>query len=268
MRKWLKKAPAGAFFVLAALLSPLLPAAAAPHCGPPADARTVQVRYVHDGDTLVLADNRKIRLIGINTPEVARDQRPAEALAIRARDRLRQYLFASGNRARLRLGEQPRDRYGRHLAYLWDAEGHNLVARLLREGLGWQVAIPPNLDYLDCYREARDDARRAGRGVWGHPAWKARAAAGLSLRDTGFQRVSGRVTAVSHGGRATWIRLGERLTLKLPDADRQRFPQPPGPEWVGRRLEVRGWVYRVRGKLRLNIHHPVILDLSEAPAGR
>ena len=262
MRNWLKKAPAGAFFVLVGLVWPAT--APALDCGPPADAETVHVRYVHDGDTLVLDNDRKIRVIGINTPELARDDRPAQPLAIRARDRLRQLVFSSGNRVRLAYGKDPKDRYGRYLANLWDARNHNLTEQLLREGLGWQVAIPPNLRYLDCYRAAQRSARDAARGVWGHPAWKARPAAALTLRDTGFQRVRGRVTRVNRGGGATWIELDNRLTLKLTDADRHWFRVPPGPDWAGKVVEVRGWLYRSRGKLRVNLHHPAVLTLEHA----
>ncbi len=260
MRNWLKKAPAGAFFVLVLFCAGV--SAAALDCGPPANTETVHVRYVHDGDTLALDNDRKIRVIGINTPELGRDGKPAEPLAIRARDRLRQLLFASGNRVRLRYGEQRKDRYGRYLADLWDTHGVNLTEKLLAEGLGWQVVIPPNMRFLDCYRAAENRARKAARGVWGHPAWKARLARKLTLRDTGFQRVRGRVTRVNRGGGATWIELDNRLTLKLADADRQWFKNPPGPSWAGRQLEVRGWLYRTRGKLRVNIHHPAVLTLS------
>jgi len=260
VRNWLKKAPAGAFFVLACLCT--AGSAAALDCGPPGNAETVHVRYVHDGDTLVLDNDRKIRVIGINTPELARDGKPAEPLSIRARDRLRQLLFASGNRVRLVYGKQRQDRYGRYLADLWNTRNQNLTEKLLAEGLGWQVVIPPDIRYLDCYRAAESRARKAARGVWGHPAWKVRKARDLTLRDTGFHNVSGRVTRVNRGGGATWIELDNRLTLKLVDADRQWFKHPPGADWAGRQLEVSGWLYRARGKLRVNVHHPAVLTLS------
>ena len=46
---------------------------------------TTNIRYIHDGDTLHLSDGRKVRLIGINTPELARDNRAAEAFAQQAK---------------------------------------------------------------------------------------------------------------------------------------------------------------------------------------
>ncbi|VAW79045.1 hypothetical protein MNBD_GAMMA15-2578 [hydrothermal vent metagenome] len=264
MRCSLKKAPAGAFFVLAC--SAWSASALALDCGPPAKTETAHVRYVHDGDTLVLDNDRKIRVIGINTPELARKDKPNEPLSIRARDRLRQLLFTSKNRVRLLYGEQRKDRYGRYLANIWSTNNRNLTEQLLAEGLGWHIAITPNIRYLECYQAAEVNARKTKRGVWGNPAWKARKAGKLTLRDTGFQRVLGQVTRINHGGGATWIELDNRLTLKLVDSDRHWFKKLPGPDWKGRQLEVRGWLYQTRGKLRVNVHHPATLTLTKAPA--
>ncbi|MGB5409363.1 MAG: thermonuclease family protein [Thiogranum sp.] len=256
----LKKAPrVGAFFVLLIGFSP----ASAANCSPPVTTEPVQVRYVHDGDSLVLADNTKIRLIGINTPEIAHQDQPTQALAIKARDRLRQLLFQQGHRARLIYGEQRQDRHSRNLAHLWLADGSNLSAELLREGLAWAVAIPPNVRYLDCYLEAEATARAASRGVWGHPDHMPRESSDLSLRDEGFQRVRGRIIRVNHGGGATWINLQGRFALRIPDQDIGWFKNRPARSWIGREIEVAGWLYSVKGELRVNVQHPAGLQFID-----
>ena len=256
----LKKAPRlGAFFVFLIWLSP----ASADSCSPPAATEPVQVRYVHDGDSLVLADNKKIRLIGINTPEIAHQDQPTQALAIKARDRLRQLLFQQGNRAQLIYGEQRQDRHKRNLAHLWLADGSNLTAELLREGLGWAIAIPPNVRYLDCYLESEKTARRASRGVWDHPDYIARDSRDLSLRDEGFQRVRGRIIRVNHGGGANWINLQGRFALRIPDKDIKWFEKRPDRSWVGREIEVSGWLYSAKGELRVNVQHPAALQFAD-----
>jgi len=256
----LKKAPrVGAFFIL---LIHLLPAWA-DSCSPPATTEPVQVRYVHDGDSLVLADNKKIRLIGINTPEMAHQEQATQALAIKARDRLRQLLFQQGNRARLIFGDQQQDRHMRNLAHLWLADGRNLSAELLREGLAWAIAIPPNVRYLDCYLEAEKAARMASRGVWDHADYVARDSSGLSLRDEGFQRVRGRIIRVNRGGGASWINLQGRFALRIPDQDINWFKKRPDRSWVGREIEVRGWLYAAKGELRVNLRHPSALQFTD-----
>jgi micrococcal nuclease len=45
-------------------------------CSPEGPLQRVGLRYVSDGDTLVLSDGRRLRLIGINTPERGRDGKP------------------------------------------------------------------------------------------------------------------------------------------------------------------------------------------------
>ena len=260
LQSWIKKAPrVGAFFVLALWLAP----AAADSCTAPSATEQVKVRYVTDGDTVILADERKIRLIGINTPELARDDKPAQPLAIRARDRLRQLLFRHGNRVRLGYGEDRKDRYGRTLANLWTPDGENLGAELLREGLGWMIAIPPNIHFLPCYQGAEQSARKAGAGVWKHPAYTVKQSRDLGLRTTGFQRVQGRILRVNHGGGATWINLEGRFAIRIPDADIKYFPSRPQNNWVGRILEVRGWAFKTRGELRVTVHHPSMLQFID-----
>ena len=251
----------GAFFLSAWIWQPL---AAAASCAAPESATMARISYVHDGDTLTLADNRKVRLIGINTPETAHDGRPAQPLAIAARDRLRRLLFSHGNQARIVFGQQKVDRYGRSLAHMWTADGENLSAVLLRDGLGWALAIPPNTTLLDCYLESEQQARAASLGVWKHPGLSPRNSSELSLRSTGFQRVKGRVIRVNRGGGATWINLEGRFSIRIPDEALSEFQPEPDSSWIGRELEVRGWLNRAKGELRITVHHPAALNLQPA----
>jgi endonuclease YncB( thermonuclease family) len=253
-----KKAPlSGAFFLLLVYLLPV----AGETCGPPGDAPLVKVRYVHDGDTLVLTDDTRVRIIGINTPEVASEERRAQPLAIRARDHLRQILFQNGNQVRLLEGEQRQDQHQRTLAYLWLPDGTDVASALLREGYGWLVAIPPDTRFLVCRETAEAQAKQAQRGVWKPGVYPPLKSASLGLRTSGFQRVRGRVVRVNHGGGATWINLQGRFAIRIPDEDRSQFPQPPAQDWVGRDLEVRGWIYQTKGELRVNVGHPANLQL-------
>jgi endonuclease YncB( thermonuclease family) len=226
----------------------------------------VRVRHVHDGDTLILADNRKIRLIGINAPETARDGNPPEALALASRDHLRRLLFQEGNRAKAVYGREKRDRHGRTLAHLWLPDGRNLSAELLREGLGWAIAVPPNVRFVDCYLASEETARSAAKGVWSHPRLSVTPSTELDLRSRGFSRVAGRVTRVNRGGGATWINLKGRFAVRIPDEDLAWFDPPPDGTWVGKELAVRGWLYAVRGELRMTVRHPAALELQPAPS--
>ena len=86
--------------------------------GLPAEAREATVTRVVDGDTVELGGLGKVRLIGVDAPEVYGGAecygREASGFAKRQLD---------GRRVRYTVGRDPRDRYGRLLAYVWLEDG-------------------------------------------------------------------------------------------------------------------------------------------------
>ncbi len=205
-----------------------------------AERETAYLHSVHDGDSLRLADERRIRLVGINAPELARDGEPAQPLAKAARDELRA-LVEPGDKLQLVYDRERKDHYGRTLAHVYTATGISLEAQLLRRGLAFHIAVPPNLMLAACLSEHERQARQAGHGLWSHPEWKPRAASTLSTDDTGFQRVIGTVKDVTLN-RDLWLELDGPLVLRVSEADLDHFGPRPAADWLGRRVEVRGWV--------------------------
>lgn len=111
---------------------------------------------VHDGDTLRCGSER-IRLFGVDAPEVRRGQTPAEPLAYEARDALLRLT-------RGRVGCRPvdRDRYGRIVAKCWSSASPDINAALIRSGLATEYRRYSK----GAYAAAEAEARRAGRGAW------------------------------------------------------------------------------------------------------
>ena len=129
-----------------------------------------RVTYVIDGDTVVVRlgsdEPVHVRVIGINTPEIAHYGKPGECFGIRA-SRLTRRL-ALGRQVILRPGRERHDRYGRLLAYVRVLGGPGDLERtLLARGAARTLAIPPNVDRAAAYAELEAAARRAGRGLWG-----------------------------------------------------------------------------------------------------
>ncbi len=252
--------PAASFFYLCLCL--LVAPLAADECRSDRIDETVHVSRVFDGDTVRLQDGRHLRLIGINTPELARDERPAQPLAEAARQRLRA-LLANNSPLQLRYGTERHDRYGRLLAHAFLADGRNLTALLLREGRGSQIAIPPNLWGLDCYRHAERVARAAGRGIWSHPWHQPRHADSLATSTRGFHLVTGRVSRIGESQRALWLNLGDGFAVRIPREDLVYFKKIPPPSLLNRKIEVRGWIYRRNRQLRLTLQHPAGLRILD-----
>ena len=115
-----------------------------------------------DGDTLRLSGIGKVRLIGVDTPEVygGVECYGREASAFTER------VLPPGTRVRYKLGVEPRDRYGRALAYVWLDDGRFFNQMLVDRGYAQVLTIPPNVDYADRFLAAQRKARKAGRGLW------------------------------------------------------------------------------------------------------
>lgn len=128
----------------------------------PGGATGARVEKVTDGDTVRLEGIGRVRLIGVDTPEVfgGAECYGREASAFVKR------LLPPGSRVRFRLGVEERDRYGRALAYLWLSDGRMLNGLLAQEGYALALTIPPNVDFAERFVAAARRAREARRGLW------------------------------------------------------------------------------------------------------
>ncbi|MGE8339102.1 thermonuclease family protein [Pseudomonas laurylsulfatiphila] len=230
----MKKASlAGAFFVSAIWLS-----GAQAFCPTPGGLTPVAVQRVVDGDTLRLSDGRNVRMIGLNTPELGKQGRSDEPFAVAARKRLEALVAASDGRVGLVPGKESKDHYGRTLAHVYGANGANLEAQMLAEGLGFQVAVAPNVDLVACQQAAERDARQAGLGVWRQsPVLKAE-----QISTSGFAVLSGRVSKVQRNRGGIWIELQDSVVLRVAPNLLARFDVNSLESLKGKQIEARGWV--------------------------
>ncbi|ROR34129.1 thermonuclease family protein [Inmirania thermothiophila] len=223
----------------------------------------VRVRHVIDGDTLVLAGGRHLRLIGIDTPELGRDGRPDEPLAREARGRLEALVAGAQGRLRLRYDAERADGYGRLLAHALLPDGRTVEEVLLREGLAVSLVVPPNVAGLACYRRAEAEARSARRGLWALARYQRQDAARARLEEAGrFVWLEGEVAAVRRTRRSVWLELRGGVAVRVAREDWAWFE---GIDWQrlrGRRVGVRGIPYRGGGAWRIRLRHPVDLEIG------
>lgn len=238
----------GAFFVLGQLLFVS------------AYAETVPVRRVVDGDTLHLADGRKVRLVGVNAPELGRDERPDQPLAQEARQAL--LTLIGGRPVHLRFGPDRYDHHGRTLAYVESADGISAGEHLLRKGLAVLVAIPPNLEHLSAYRRAETEARRARRGIWAEAYYRPIPANRLDRDDTGFRFVSGTIERVGQSRKYIYLDLTPVFAIAISRDNWHYFGGDP-KRLKGKRVRVRGWISLWRDKLRIRIGHPAMMEIED-----
>lgn len=231
---------ARALVVLAGAVLSWATGAAPPACAPFAATEPARVASVLDGDTLRLEDGRRVRLIGINAPELRDGAGRAEPGAEAARRFAGRFLGAS--RVLLTIGEARHDRYGRTLAHVWRADHASLEAALLAAGLARHVVVPPDLGQIDCLHANERQARTAGAGLWGSGEFAPRAVAALRPGENGFRLLRGRVSAVSRSGSSWWVEIEDRVALRVARADQGRFRFDALQRLSGSEVEFRGWL--------------------------
>ena len=127
-------------------------------------SESVLVRSVIDGDTIDVATVGRVRLLGIDAPEIGRGFDTSAPFAREARDRLTQLVLHRW--VRLEQDGATHDVYNRHLAYVMTEDGLCVNVALVREGLARISARLP-LTRLTELQRAEADARAFRRGMWG-----------------------------------------------------------------------------------------------------
>ena len=132
---------------------------------PPSDCSIVAlVTRVFDGDTVEAAGVGRVRLLGIDAPEIGGPfERPAP-FAIEAREALQALVLHRW--VRFECDGTRRDVYGRSLFYISLESGEFINATLLRTGMA-RVSARTRLRRWDELRRAEEEAQSRRRGMWG-----------------------------------------------------------------------------------------------------
>lgn len=149
------------------------------HSAGPADSGydRVLVAEAIDGDTLRLKDGEKVRLIGIDTPEMhesgklyrdsrksGKDARIIQAMGRRAAAFTRELV--EGKYVRLEFDVEKRDKYKRLLAYVYLEDGTFVNARIIGAGYASVMTYPPNVKYSEEFLRLYREARSEKAGLW------------------------------------------------------------------------------------------------------
>ncbi len=147
------------------------------------DAGELVARVV-DGDTYELAGGEKVRLVGIDTPELHESSKlrsDAERSGVTKNvikilgKKAKQYArrLVEGRRVMLRRDSQTgdRDRYGRLLRYVFLEDGTSINLKMISDGYAHAYTRFP-FDEMEEYRRAERDARENERGLWSDDAFR------------------------------------------------------------------------------------------------
>ena len=232
----------------------------------PADGGQAVVSAVIDGDTVMLADGRQLRLAGIAAPKRPLD-RPDDQpwpLADAARSALATLVL--GKTVQLGAGGAGSDRYGRVVAQLRSADGTWVEGELLRSGLARVRSTADDRARVGEMLALEGEARAARRGLWADPYYRVRSADEAGDAIGSFQLVEGKARRVATIHGVTYVEFGAdwhsdfTVSIAAP-ARRLLVAAGLAPDSLaGRRIRVRGWL-RFRNGPLIEATHPEQIEL-------
>lgn len=242
-----------------------LSAAGAPTCPEANYDETTSIKYIYDGDTLHLRDGRKVRLIGINTPEISHGNTAAEPFAAEATDALKA-LFRDKKSISLIYGEEKYDPYKRLLAHGFTDNGENIQTILLIQGYARAITFPPNTRYSACYLQQERKARCNRKGLWK----KIKPLTAKRLNDThiGFQLVKGKLKNININKKGIWLNLDNKLTIGIRPDNQSLFDINAIYKMLNQKIVVRGWLNKNKKVSPTNppyyirVRHPSSIQLA------
>ncbi|MBT4016568.1 MAG: thermonuclease family protein [Alphaproteobacteria bacterium] len=248
------------------LFSGFLSAHAASRSGKLVRGGEARVVSVVDGDTVVLDDQRQVRLVGIQAPKLplGRDYVQKQPFADESKAGLKDLVL--GKIVRLSWGGRRQDRHGRALAHLHLADGTWVQGWLLERGLARVYSFRDNRTRVDAMLALESAAREGREGLWSHDYYKIITASRSHKMVDTFQLVKARIKdAVRIKGRV-YLNFGadwrEDFTVTISPKNGRLFSKAGlRPEtWSGREIRVRGWINWRNGPM-IEATHPEQIEV-------
>ena len=214
-----------------------------------------RVAEVRSGHAFVLTDGRAVRLAHIEAPVPPLHLSAGSAWLPAEDARHALSRLVAGQSIRLEAAGEARDRYGRLLRHAYLADGRLLQAAVLHAGHARLVSLPEDASLAEAMVRAEGEARRAGRGLWSHAAYRIRPAVPNRLERDRFQVVIGRIVSANRVRRGAYLNFGHHwksdVTLRLDEGAAALLEETVGPieGLAGRRVLLRGWVQEKDGPL-------------------
>jgi len=219
------------------------------------------IKRVVDGDTVELANGQKVRIIGINTLELNAKNASDKRMAARAKSALQALL--TDKQVTLAAGRDRKDRYGRLLAHIKLANGRDVAAELIHQGLAIAVGVGRNTACATENMGLERQTRNRQRGVWASRGdWWSVNEPRLT-RASGFRLISSTVISTTLKGRKSGLRMANGLQL-VPSSTWPLNAKKTEELFVAldqQGIEVRGWMGRGGASPTLKLHHPANVQL-------
>lgn len=212
-----------------------------------------KVKKVYDGDTVLLMNGQKVRFLGINTPEVEGRHKSAEPGGEEAKNWLSGKL--ENKKIRMEKDVEKKDKYGRLLAHVFTEDGTHLNLELVKAGLATVNIHPPNLKYVGEFLAMQEIAENAEHGLWANQHYASQSFTQLpGSKYKGWKRITGVVNNIKQTGRNIYLQFSDDFSIKIERRFEDLFPDMES--YLGKKIEVRGWLKKSKTRYTMLIRHP------------
>lgn len=254
-----------------------------------------EVSRVIDGDTFVLSDGNRVRLIGVDAPETVDPRKDVQWFGREASKKLRGWI--NGKTVCLKEDidkTQDIDKYGRLLRYVWIyntekppsgniglVEGFFVNAELIKQGYAFAYTRYP-FQYLEDFRRYERKARENNLGLWNkekYAPWQDEVRRNEAAAKTcGREETICPEEAVNHigehktvrffvkksydSGRAVFLNSKndfndpDNFTAVIFEKDKYKFPASPADHYWGKTVNVTGIIKEYEGRAEIILEKP------------
>lgn len=212
---------------------------------------------VYDGDTITLKNGERVRLLGINAPEIESRYRQGEIGGQKAKQWLKAKL--SYGEVMLEFDSQRRDKYKRLLAHVFLPNGEHLNKEIIAAGLATLSIIPPNTHYLKILKKAESQAHNNGLGIWSMEAYRPISIDNWPNKISGWRRFLARPKEIKKSQKYVRLILSDKVDVRISKLNLALFPDLK--IYLGKNLEIHGWASKNKGHYSILVRHPSAIIL-------
>ncbi len=135
------------------------------------DGDTIEIEYQNDiknidGQIESNIEKKKVRLIGINSPESVDPRRPVQCFGKEASAYLKSLIEGEIVQLQYDDTQDKVDKYGRILAYIYMEDGQMVNKKMIAEGYAYEYTYDKPYKYRDSFKAAQVLAEKGSRGLW------------------------------------------------------------------------------------------------------
>ena len=241
----------------------------------PSDLRTElkkstsqKVIRIIDGDTVVLKDQTRVRLVGIQAPKLPLGRKGFKGwpLGFASKKQLSDLIL--DKYVTLYYGGQRQDRYGRALAHLFLRDGTWVQGEMLKAGMARVYSFADNRAIVPQMLQAEQMARQQTMGMWALDFYQPKDQEQSANYHNSFQLVRGTVIQVAKIRGTYYLNFGEDwrqdFTIVIKSRAARKFIKAGIDPAIydGKKIEVRGWLKSYNGPM-IELSHPEQLTIIQ-----